>query len=442
MSRRLQALEAAHADAVTKLQEARTKNELLRQTVTDLKGVIASREQNSPAAAGGGGGESTVVISLRQENVRLKKKVSEMEAFLKGSGLKWTGYKDRSVDVFSGAGKSLRGHAGFDVDELLRQIKQLNIAAQRKAAESATSSFSSSSSSVGALRSGYERRGDGSYRLRQATKPLPLTIYKDGIFLMRGPLRPYTHPSTVAFLTDIANGHFPYEFKQRYPNGVEFDVTDKRHVNSADDKSASSSSSSSSSAAAPMSTSQFLSNVPERKIMSGEMVNLRQDMRGVVLGGVETSSVKKYSAATASTTVLRGSPKRSLQSPKPPEDRQLGLLSKSKSSTSRSTTPNRLSTNKDTSDGGDSLASGGAKPAGKRCKLLVTFPGGVETLRLSMSESDTIADLRAKVRVEGHLTYKFEIRTAFPSRAYTDLERTLAEEKLVPSAKVLVVQVN
>jgi hypothetical protein len=37
--------------------------------------------------------------------------------------------------------------------------------------------------------------------------------------------------------------------------------------------------------------------------------------------------------------------------------------------------------------------------------------------------------------------FKFEVRTAFPPRAYGDLTKTLAEEKLVPSAKVHVLRV-
>jgi len=398
ITRRLQQVEAAYAEASTNLREARAKNELLRQTVKDLKAVAADR--GASPASNGQQSETSVVIALRRENNDLKKKVEEMESFLKSSGLKWTGYKNRSVDAFSGAGQSLQGHGGFDVDALMQQIKQLNIAAERSAAS----------------QSGYERRGDGSYKLRKAAKPLPLTIYRDGIFLMRGPLRPYSHSSTKAFLTDISNGHFPYEFKERFPNGVVLDVVDKRDVVSNEDTDGAGPNS-------KMSKSEFLRGVPKKLLTArGDIVHMRDDMAHKLNGTSAAPSTHTR------TSAVKSSPKRSLQSPKPPEHRRLDLAVRKSRPASPAAT-------------GSALQPQDGKGA-KTCKLLVSLPGGVDKIMLKMKACDTIADLRSKVRIECKLKYNFELRTAFPPRSYTDLTRTLQDEKLAPSAKVMVVAVN
>ena len=408
VTRRLKALEAAHAEAITKLKEARSKNEVLRQTVTDLKAVMSSQQKQRKGSDGTTLSEAAVVISLRQENTRLKKQVSEMEAFLKSSGLKWTGYKDQSIRVFSGAGQSLQAYGGFNVDDILHQIKQLNIAATSSAA----------------AKSGYERRSDGSYRLREASKPLSLTIYKDGIFFMRGPLRPYSHVSTVNFLRDISNGHFPYELKKRHPSGVQFAVTDKRTVLCADDRRPGDNNA--------MSAKEFLQKVPQRKILAGgEVSNARQHMRQAI--GLEAPTLTTALASRSRSTpnvatmrqnskvsVVKASPRRPLQSPKAPEHRQLDL----------SVRRNR------------SKSPGANKSKGPSCKLLVTLPGGTDRMVLNMHGADTVADLRSRVRVEANLKYKFELRTAFPSRSYNNLEKTLSEERLVPSAKIMVMRVK
>ena len=50
-------------------------------------------------------------------------------------------------------------------------------------------------------------------------EPLPLTIYRNGIFLMKGPFRPFGNPTTEQFINDILDGYFPYELKEKYPEG-------------------------------------------------------------------------------------------------------------------------------------------------------------------------------------------------------------------------------
>lgn len=65
--------------------------------------------------------------------------------------------------------------------------------------------------------------------IKQLTKKLECNIifYKNGIVAGNGSFRPYTWDITKAFLNDIADGYFPYEFKERHPDGVKLNVIDK-----------------------------------------------------------------------------------------------------------------------------------------------------------------------------------------------------------------------
>jgi hypothetical protein len=45
--------------------------------------------------------------------------------------------------------------------------------------------------------------------------------------IRRGPLRPFTHPAAQAFVSDVMEGYFPGEFREQYPNGVAFTLTDE-----------------------------------------------------------------------------------------------------------------------------------------------------------------------------------------------------------------------
>ena len=56
---------------------------------------------------------------------------------------------------------------------------------------------------------------------------LPLKVFKNGIFFMKGPFRSFTEDSTsLSFLKDIADGYFPWELNKLYPDGVQFDLED------------------------------------------------------------------------------------------------------------------------------------------------------------------------------------------------------------------------
>ena len=49
---------------------------------------------------------------------------------------------------------------------------------------------------------------------------VPLTVFKNGFMLRRGPFRAYSDASNRLFMADILDGYFPLEFKEEFPDGV------------------------------------------------------------------------------------------------------------------------------------------------------------------------------------------------------------------------------
>ncbi|KAJ8870552.1 hypothetical protein PR048_029575 [Dryococelus australis] len=61
----------------------------------------------------------------------------------------------------------------------------------------------------------------------EASKPLSLTLYADGLILESGPFLPYTNLRVSMFLSDILDGYFPSDLQLLYPEGVPFIVVDR-----------------------------------------------------------------------------------------------------------------------------------------------------------------------------------------------------------------------
>lgn len=52
-------------------------------------------------------------------------------------------------------------------------------------------------------------------------------VYANGIVVNQGAFRPYGWPLCDAFLHDLIDGYYPYEFKDKYPDGFPVEVIDK-----------------------------------------------------------------------------------------------------------------------------------------------------------------------------------------------------------------------
>lgn len=70
--------------------------------------------------------------------------------------------------------------------------------------------------------------------------------------------------------------------------------------------------------------------------------------------------------------------------------------------------------------------------------LQVKSDSGQATILLKMRYSDTLRDVRRYVDQHRTETTEYELRTAFPARAYTDASQTLKEAGLVPNAVLMI----
>lgn len=70
----------------------------------------------------------------------------------------------------------------------------------------------------------------------ETAESIKLTLFSNGIALYEGPFRPFTEPYTQKFCIDIMDGYFPSELQSRYPDGVGFNVVDKRDIVFNDEK--------------------------------------------------------------------------------------------------------------------------------------------------------------------------------------------------------------
>jgi hypothetical protein len=58
---------------------------------------------------------------------------------------------------------------------------------------------------------------------------VPVTLYRDGILVKRGPFRENGSPGYDSFVRDIMEGYFPTDFRQEYPDGVILELKDRHH---------------------------------------------------------------------------------------------------------------------------------------------------------------------------------------------------------------------
>lgn len=69
--------------------------------------------------------------------------------------------------------------------------------------------------------------GDGQRKILREREKVFVCVYSDGICVNSGPFRPYGWALCDAFLNDLLEGYYPYEFKDRYPDGYPLEVVDK-----------------------------------------------------------------------------------------------------------------------------------------------------------------------------------------------------------------------
>ncbi|KAM8977427.1 UBX domain-containing protein 11 [Pelodytes ibericus] len=312
---------------------------------------------------------------------KLQQQVCEMERFLNDYGLVWVG-EDDSTSASKHSTKTWKpGHSLTtfepDFDLIIRNLQDLNILG-------------------GEGKSRIEYR-EGGARLK-SPESIPLILYSNGIIMFQGPFRLFQEASTQQCLQDIMDGYFPAELQSRFPDGVTFQVTDKRNVVFQQQRSwdefpnsgqtvgnTKSKMQETSELPGPqLSMDQFLNKLPKSVVRGGRVL----DIRGPVREALQETGVQRLMEIQVDSPLL-GSEE------------------------------NRYETN--------SLST-----------LRIKSESGEHTYKVRMLPSETLGDLRMYLSQcrDSHLP-SYEIIGRFPYRVYDDDSCTLQELGLVPNAFLL-----
>ncbi|KAG2427986.1 hypothetical protein HXX76_011972 [Chlamydomonas incerta] len=279
---------------------------------------------------------------------------------------------------------------------------------------------------------------DGAGQHVLATRdPVNLVIYRDGLQIHVLPAKPFNDPASANVIRDIMDGYFPYVLKRDFPDGVPLRVVDRTHESI--DSSPSRRQGPSGGAAAagggsaapragaggnvrtwdeidvacgagggptPESRDKFLSRLPQAVIKNGKVIEIRSDI-GKMMGGPGSGSGhegSKGDVALVSTPVdaLLSTMQRNHVGPSlPPPSRD------------------------------------GVPPATEVTTLQVKSMDGKQTFILKFRYDDTIGAVRTALNAHhaksGHAGTAYEIRSAFPARAYADEAETLRAAGLIPN---------
>ncbi|NXC40708.1 UBX11 protein, partial [Penelope pileata] len=344
--------------------------------------------------------DSSTAEDLEMRCLQLQTQVWEMEQFLNDYGLIWVGDRHEQLEDLESLkdeelpakspwkpGEAAVSKHQIDFDLILENVKDLNML-------------------VGEGVSQIEHTPRGA-RLRQP-EPLPLTLYQNGMVMFDGPFRPYKEPSTQQCLQDIMDGYFPSELQTRYPEGIPFQVTDKRDVvfqerdlpgsfpgrGQVVGHSKSSKAQETTKIPGPKSSLESLFRNCSKSSIHREVMDTRDAARAPQQGS---------NGAQSSKEILEGTPR---------------LLAPQR---------HRLETTEDTE-----------ASAPQVCTLRIKSESGEQTYIVKMLFSETIGDLRQHLaHARGGDSDSYEIISTFPQRVYADNSRSLQECGLIPSASLL-----
>lgn len=187
-----------------------------------------------------------------------------METFLNDYGLIWVG-EDEIVQEKPPA--PLKETLEFDMDIFIAKVKELNLIAGEGTAKIESKDAS------------------GRIHVFKHARGLALSIYANGLMIRRGPFRSYQQDSTREFIHDVLDGYFPSEFKTEYPDGVIFDLNDKRNVTyqhafTGDGKRVGrfKSLADLGNPELKLSANEFLNRLPASVIRQGQVISIRSDI--------------------------------------------------------------------------------------------------------------------------------------------------------------------
>ncbi|RNF26874.1 uncharacterized protein Tco025E_00836 [Trypanosoma conorhini] len=233
-----------------------------------------------------------------------------------------------------------------------------------------------------------------------------IVVYEDGICVNGGPFRPFGWPLCDAVVNDLAEGFYPYEFKQRFPDGFPIEVIDQTSVRCSKGKDAKKDDANvkdlrdlqDGGGYQPVSREEFLKRLPATRITTnGRIVPVREAIANIIGRPSKAETVRHVSEAERRVT------------------------------------------------GGGSATeaeSGDAAVSPHRIRglvaVLVRFPSGVK-VTLQLSPESTIADLRHELKsAVPSFTAAYDVRLSFPAVTYTDDAKTLRELGLLTSCTLMI----
>lgn len=338
------------------------------------------------------------VSELRAENARLARQIGAMEAFLNDYGMVWVGEDsgDEADDDAQASAPPVAAqqhqhqHMRETVPVLQARIAELNAIA-------------------GDGISSVTHDARGAARL-EAPRALVLTVFANGFTLDSAPERFRSlagEPAAVQFLADILDGYFPSELRAQHPAGVPFALVDRSSEwresgvaafagpgRTLDGRVAVLPQASADGVAPVRRTvADFLAALPASVVRGGVLVPVRSDVASL-LGAAGESAC----ATAAGTTVVAVT-------------ETLSQLAAESGGAARPRTPRDVAS------------------------LHVRFAGHA-TLLLKLRYGDTLADVCRFVasHLGGLARQRFEVRSNFPARVFTDDSQTLADAGLVPNA--------
>lgn len=377
--------------------------------------------------------KSQSVEKVQEKNLLLERKfkmmqrqIFEMENFLSDYGLIWVGHDDddtledlstprmltergqktnRSTDT--DADRVWNPQASISVDFkmnydlVIHQINELNLLA-------------------GADESKIEHSCDGITRLKRPDS-VPITLFANGIVLFGGPFRSFSDPSTQQCLQDIMDGFFPSELEDRFPDGVPFNVTDRREVFFKDhtdrvsfhgegqrlggsrntskliDTSVVQNSFNEMTDVLPgekLTMEQFLSHLPSSVVRDGKVISVRSDIKDTLQG--QQKSQQQY-------TLVETDSVRELQA--------------------------RVESGRERKQ---------SAPGGKVATVRVRSEDGKHTFVVRMKFTETIGELRAYLDAQRPVALKenYDIVANYPHRLLSDNHCSIEESGLAPNGTV------
>ncbi|XP_044290990.1 UBX domain-containing protein 11 [Varanus komodoensis] len=375
----------------TQAQAIHQKNRKIKEFEKQIKILQKAKETSGLSRA-----KELEVICLQ-----LQHQIWEMEEFLNDYGLIWVGKGTYSLEEVEAPkqeenapsqtlwkpGDAIISEPSINFDLIFENLKDLNALA-------------------GEGMSKIEHTSGGA-RLRQMDS-VPLTFYRNGIVMFNGPFRSYEEPSTQQCLRDLMDGYFPSELQRYFPDGVPFQVTDKRDVLFQERQlpavfsgkghiighSEPSGGKETNVIPGPKLTAeQFLSKLPPSLIRDGHVIDVREEVKQTLQGSSGAPSHEVVLVETPSLVAMR----------------------------------NRLGQEKKKDPSEPSVAT-----------LRIKSENGEKTYIIKMLFSETVGDLRQHLaQSRGREVEPYEILSTFPIRVYNDDSMTLEECGLVPNASLL-----